>query len=68
MTKAPTTTPAKPQLDPHTARTLHELRDVIRAIEAGEVALRRFVDSLAEEQDGMHRELMVRVTLIPVRK
>lgn len=65
MSKAPTpTTPAKPHLDPHTTRTLRELRSVIDDIENGKVALRRFADVLSEEPDGMHRELAIRVTII----
>lgn len=66
MSKVPATpAPAKPQLDPHTARTLREMRSVIDDIENGKVALRRFADVLTEEPDGMHRDLAVRVTIIP---
>lgn len=66
MSKAPATpTPAKPLLDPHTTRTLREMRSVIDDIETGKVALRRFVDALSEEHDGMHRDLSIRVTIIP---
>lgn len=55
---------AGPNLDAQTMRCLHELRDVIRAIEAGELALRRFADVLTEE-DGLHREISIRTTFIP---
>lgn len=67
MSKTPTTPAHTKQLDPHTARTLRELRSVIDDIENGRVALRRFADVLTEESDGMHRELAIRVTIIPLK-
>lgn len=55
-------------LDPQTARCLKELREVIRAIEADEVGLRRYADVLSDESDGLHREIAIRTTFIPARK
>jgi len=59
-------TPEKPglTLDAQTMRCLHELRDVIRAIEAGELVLRRYADVLSDEE-GLHREISIRTTFIP---
>lgn len=54
----------KKPLDPETTRCLREMRSVIKGIESGALALRRFSDDLVE-QDGMHREVLIRVTLIP---
>lgn len=69
MSKVPVPAHApKPQLDPHTTRTLREMRSVIDDIETGKVALRRFVDALSEEHDGMHRDLSIRVTIIPPKR
>lgn len=51
-------------IDPQTARCLRELRDTIKAIESGAVALRRYADVLTEE-DGLHREIALKITFLP---
>ncbi len=51
-------------VDPQTARCLSELRAVIKAIESGEVALRRYADVLTEE-GALHREIALKVTFLP---
>lgn len=54
----------KKALDPETARCLKELRSLISGIEDGSLALRRYCDDLTEQQ-GLHREVLIRVTLVP---
>lgn len=76
MAKPPTTSSALEKaiqekhanvaLDPQTARCLTELREVIRAIEAGELGLVRYADVLTAE-DGMHREIGIKTTFVPRR-
>jgi hypothetical protein len=56
----------KPRLDPHTARVVKELRAIIGEIESGVVVLRRSADVLTEES-GLHREISLRVTVVPAR-
>ena len=51
-------------LDPETARCLKELRSVIAKVEDGSWALCHFADALTEQQ-GLHREMLIRVTLVP---
>lgn len=53
----------KPVLDPQTARCLGELKSIIKSIESGEFALRRYADVLMEE-DGLHREVSIRTTFV----
>lgn len=61
-----TAEPAKPKppIDPHTARAIGLFREIIGWLEAGKVALRRVADVTAEE-DGLHRDISLRVTFIP---
>lgn len=54
----------KPPLDPETKRCLKEMRVLISGIEDGSLALRRYCDDLTEQQ-GLHREVLIRVTLVP---
>lgn len=54
----------KKPVDPETDRCLKELRSVIKSVEDGSWALRHFADALTE-QAGLHREMLIRVTLIP---
>ncbi len=65
MSKAPTPAASgNVALDPETSRCLKELRAMIASIESGELALRRFYDDLTE-QNGLHREVLIRVTYVP---
>lgn len=59
-------TPGSP-LDPQTARCLNELRAVIRGIEEGELALRRYADEVNEERGQLDRCVIVRATILPTK-
>lgn len=54
----------KTPVDPETARCLKELRSIIKLVEDGRWVLRHFADALTEG-DGLHREMLIRVTYTP---